>query len=130
MSVVIRDAFRGTIPIGKGLFAAKALKRGEPIAAMNPAKVKRFTKNQWKLYHQQKSLPHDAAIEVRSGAMITDYLSRNGRPRWYRLNHSDNYNTEMHYEKFRIVWKTTRNIARGEELTFKYGFGTEDFINH
>ena len=62
MSVVVRDAFRGTTPIGKGLFAAKAIKEGEKVAEMNPSKVKRFSKRDWDLYYQQKGLPHDATM--------------------------------------------------------------------
>ena len=129
MSVVIQEAYRGNVHIGQGLFAAKPIKRDEKVAAMNPKKVKRFSKKKWNEYHVNKGLPHDAAIEIRSGAMITDYLSRNGKPRWYRLNHSEhNPNVKMHYEEYRIVWRALRNINQGEELTFFYGFGTQDFL--
>ena len=63
----------------------------------------------------------DYAVFVNSigknGLRVTDWLS-GPTPRWYRLNHSFNPNTEMKYRKGRVVWIATRNIAEGEEITF------------
>ena len=108
------------------MFAKKNIKEGEQVVDMKKVKVQRFSESAWNKYYKNKNLPHDAAIYVsRIGKRITDWLTI--MPKWYRLNHSSRPNLKMEYKDSRIVWVAKRNIQAGEELTFSYGEGTEDW---
>ena len=126
MRLQVRAAYRGNVQIGMGLFAGQNIRAKENVVGMKKDKVTRFTEKRWNKHYKEKNLPHDAAIYVsRINKRITDW--QDTMPLWYRLNHSKNPNLEMTYQNHRIVWVATRNIKNGEELTFDYGEGVEDW---
>lgn len=127
MKYRVLNAYRGAQSIGKGLFAKQNISKGDFVIGMNPKKIQKFSEKKWDAYHVAHRMPHDGAIFVtRIEKRVTDWGAR--MPTWYRLNHSPNPNLEMKYERARIVWRATRDIWDGEELTFFYLEGTEDWI--
>ena len=120
----VGPAQRNGIGIGLGLFAKKAITEGTIVVKMNKDKETRMSETAWQRYWRENNRLHDSAVFVnsigKSGLRVTDWLS-GPTPRWYRLNHSFNPNTEMKYRKGRVVWIATKNIAVGEEITFDYG---------
>ena len=79
-----------------------------------------MSERKWNAYHHEKNIPHDGSIFVdRVKKRVTDWGAR--MPTWYRINHSPKPNLEMKYEKGRVVWRATRDILNGDELTFYYG---------
>ena len=106
---------------GLGLFTRKNINPGTVVARMRHTKTIRPA--QWLHYHRTRRLPHDAAIhKPRSPLMYYDatFTSMLRVPRWYRLNHSRNPNTQPKEVNGGIVWVTTRRVLQNEELTFKY----------
>ena len=125
----VGDATRNGTSIGEGLFAKEDIEEGEEVVGMKVGKIQRFSERQWENHYPEKGLPHDAAIRVEhiGNKRITDWVNRRYTPRWYKLNHSKNPNLKMIYRKRRIVWVAARDISTGEELTFFYLEGTEDW---
>ena len=122
----VGDAYRRGTSIGRGLFAKENIQEGEEVIGMKVGKVEKYSERKWQRVHAEKEIPHDAAIYVtRIDKRVTDWIDR--RPLWYRLNHSKNPNLIMKYRKARIVWVANRDIAAGEELTFYYLEGAQDW---
>lgn len=109
---------RGSGVHGRGLFAARAIRKGERIIQylghrITKAESERRTDRQWDV-----------------GRVYTFELNKrwdiDGSPPWNvaRLaNHSCDPNAESQNERGRAVWIVAlRGIAAGEEITYDYGF--------
>ena len=129
-SVGVAVEARPSTVAGVGLFAAEAIPAGTVVAEMgDPARMRRAA---WDVYHEALDLPHDAAIHVaRSPLVFYDqaWSDPSSIPMWYRQNHARegvanvrmrlaNPGASPHNQ--RLVWRTTRAVAQGEELRFTY----------
>ena len=128
--VTVKNAFVNGQSIGKGLFANRDISKGEKVAGMQKTNVKRYNEQQWKQFLRKNKnwAQHDMAIfVVKVNKYVTDYTKATPRRRWYNMNHSSSPNTQMTYEDGAVVWRTIRKVRKNDELTFRYGEGTEEW---
>ena len=107
-----------------GLFAGEDIKHQRLIkdrAIVASFEGKRMTAKQWEKYWPQKGIPSDAGLHFYNYVIYDPTFTKKNTPRWYRLNHSFKPNVKFHKVGNRVVWKTLRNIKKGEELRFHYG---------
>lgn len=116
---------------GSGVYASKPIPKGQRIVEYVGEKIdkdeseKRATKQ---LEHAEKT--GDAAVYIFTLSKKWDI---DGNVPWNvarLLNHSCDPNCETWIEEKRIYIYAQRDIEKGEELTFDYGFDIENFEDH
>ena len=107
-----------------GLFAGEDIKHQRLVrdrAIVASFAGKRMTAKQWNKYYTKKGLPSDAGLHFFNYVIYDPTFTKDHTPRWYRLNHSFKPNVKFHKAGTKVLWKTLRNIKKGEELRFNYG---------
>lgn len=117
----------------KGIFAKKNIKKGQKIIDYKGKKIS--FKTSYKLYekniNKNKKNPKKASVYIFS---LDNNFDLNGDV-WYNLskfiNHSCDPNCESCLEDNKTIYiYAIKNIRKGEELTFNYGYDIEDYKNH
>jgi hypothetical protein len=123
-------------PIGQGLFAVSAIKKGQTVAAFIDPKV--VKQAEWPAIATARGIPDWGGIEGEHGfgppakaVLICRYyddafvgMAPDQRPKWTFMNHSKRAPTArivLPRRGLAVHWQATRDIAAGEELTFNYG---------
>lgn len=109
---------------GRGLFATKQIRQGDEVVhIVDPVRI---SNREYEKFEIAIGLPlvgialEEVACHV-ADKWIIDLVMKSGRtPFWYYLNHSRTPNLRMVMKGDGISWIATRQICRGEELTFMY----------
>ncbi len=117
---------------GRGLYASKAIPSGTKIIEYLGERItKAESERREKLRLQRAKLGRD------DGCVYIFELNKrhdlDGSMAWNTarlINHSCEGNCESSKVRGRIWITATRDIAEGEELTFDYGFGVENWRSH
>ena len=116
---------------GRGLYASKAISSGTRIIEY---KGERITKTE---SDRREELRRERARQGGDGCVYIFEINKrhdlDGSMDWNTarlINHSCEANCESSNIRGRIWIVATRDIAKGEELTFDYGFGMENWREH
>lgn len=108
---------------GRGVYAARKLKKGERIVEYRGERIK------WK--EADNRPPSDADdpnhtffFSLSDGKTVIDAAVGGNIARW--INHSCDPNCETEEEEGRVYIEALRDIRRGEELNYDYGLISEE----
>lgn len=117
---------------GRGLYAIKAVPRGTRIIEYLGERITKAESER----REERRLER-ARLGRDDGCVYIFELNKrhdlDGSAAWNTarlINHSCDGNCESRKIRGRIWIVATRDIAEGEELTFDYGFGVEDWRSH
>ena len=102
---------------GKGVFAARDIKKGERIIEYLGEKISKEESNR-------------RGVEREELAKKTDIDGNFDYNDARYINHACRTNSESVCENGRIFIYATRDIKKGEEILYNYGYAFENFIDH
>jgi uncharacterized protein len=116
---------------GRGLFARRLIRKGTRLIEYLGEKIDKAESNRRGLELFEKS-------KATGGASVyifelDDHVDLDGNFEWNHArlcNHSCEPNCEVVNEDNRLYLYALREIARGEELSFDYGYDIEHFLDH
>jgi SET domain-containing protein len=111
---------RGSEIHGKGVFAARAINKGERIIEYKGTLVSEAEADE--LYGDDET--NHTFLFLLDNDMVIDAYRGGNSARW--INHSCNPNCEPMEEGNRLYIHAIRNIKRGEELAYEYNLVIED----
>ena len=117
----------------KGVFAKKNIKKGTEIIEYRGRKITKKESERICDRHLEKSRKDES-----KGAVYIFELNKrhdvNGNFAWNParfINHSCEPNAESQIEDNKKIWiVATRDIKRGEEITYNYGYDIDNFEEH
>lgn len=117
---------------GRGMFATRKIPAEMTVIEYVGKRIKKDASNEKGNRHYEK------ALKTGGGAVyifvINDDYDMDGSYKWNTarlINHSCDPNCEAQIDEEERIWVvTTKKIAKGEELTFNYGFDLEDYECH
>jgi hypothetical protein len=131
--------------MGQGLFAKSSVMKGCEIIRMQTSKT--VTKmERYFLQHLTKyDQPHDCFVEHHKGGKEVswwDATYEDSTPLWYRMNHGcdgksscgcdvrANCKIQADPNGCGLIWVSTRNIQKNEELFWNYGEPDPSWVQH
>ncbi|NNC87021.1 MAG: SET domain-containing protein-lysine N-methyltransferase [Akkermansiaceae bacterium] len=116
---------------GSGVYAAKSIPSGTRIIEYIGEKISKqeSERRAWKQFDRAQDRG-EAAVYIFT---LSKKWDLDGSVEWNTarlINHSCEPNCEAFVEKKRIFIYALRDIERGEELSFDYGFGVENYEDH
>jgi len=111
---------RGSEIHGKGVFAARAISKGERIIEYKGTLISEAEADE--LYGDDET--NHTFLFLLDNDMVIDAYRGGNSARW--INHSCNPNCEPMEEGNRLYIHAIRNIKRGEELAYEYNLVIED----
>ncbi len=118
---------------GRGVFASKDIKRGEKIIEYVGKKITKKESEKIAKETLERSLSNSGLGAVYIFNLDRKYdLDGNvpNNPAKY-INHSCNPNAESEQDSKDRIWiSALRDIKKGEELTYNYGYGFEEYEDH
>ena len=144
-TTVAMDAYRDGQSIGRGLFAARDIAKGETVSCFGRGAY--IVSSRWQAYCRERGLePTWAGFEATrclpaptkamAQVILYDMTWEREKPRakWSFINHSkDSPNCYVMVPSRKgcdVTWYSLRDIAKGEELTFDYGGDTDGFVEY
>ena len=138
--VKVRGATRRGVSIGQGAFARRRIEPGTIVLGFREGAY--MPLKEWDAYCEARGLPAEwagvrsyrtqpAPGKAKAAVMLFDrrWTSMSNRPQWSYMNHDRSPNTAMELRpggRDDVVWRATRPIEAGEEITYLYGDANED----
>lgn len=104
---------------GNGLFARRRVRKGTVVAAFRKAVC--LDVDACERRRCDLGLPHDSVVHCKGSRRVwcDVTFTKHDVPDWYMMNHGVP-NTRPCLVDDGVVWVTTRDVVRGEELVFWY----------
>ena len=116
---------------GRGIFASRALKKGCKLIEYRGELIDKEESNRrGNALYEQSQKTGGASVYIFN---LDDKHDLDGNKEWNParlINHTCEPNTEMVDEDGRLFLYALRDIPKGEEISFDYGYDIEHFLDH